>query len=262
MQIFSVHTISFPKGAVVDMANKKDNRPNTPKPKHAVNPVCSVQTLSFEKGFFIASDHHFNHEKIIEYCDRPFNSAEEMEKTMIQNHNKIVGEDDDVLFLGDFMWGRKTQLDDVLPEMKNVLREMNGRKFLVRGNHDYFYPETYLEAGFLDVQEKFVIDDMTFVHAPKQLFQETIGKNFTDMPEGYALVAKDNLGRNIPGEYVCGHVHNMWKVLCPFVNVSVDVWGFAPVHSSDVRQILRDMRNPGNEVQKLGKLVVDAMQNI
>ena len=46
------------------------------------------------------------------------------------------------------------------------------------------------------------------------------------------------------------------------MNVSVDVWGFAPVHSSDVRQILRDMRNPGNEVQKLGKLVVDAMQNI
>jgi len=259
--IFSVHTISFPKGAVVDMANKTDNRPNSPKPKHAVNPVCSVQTLSFEKGFFIAADHQFGRQEIIGYFDRPFNSVTAMDAMMIQNHNNIVGKDDDVLFLGDFMWGRKTSLQTVLPRMQQVLSQMNGRKFLIRGNHDYFYPQDYLNAGFLDVQELAVIDGVTFIHSPKQLFLQNI-PNFTDMPAGYALVAKGNLGSNIPGEYVCGHVHNMWKVLCPFVNVSVDIWNFAPVHSSDVRNLLSTIRQPGHGFQNLGKLVVDAMQNL
>lgn len=233
-----------------------------PKPKHAEKPVRSVKTLSFDKGFFIASDHHFNHENIIGYCDRPFQNVRDMERFLIERHNSVVGKDDDVLFLGDFMWGRKTQADDVFPEMKRILRELNGRKFLIRGNHDYFYPEMYLKAGFLDVQERVVLDDVTFIHAPKQIFQQRIGSDFTDMPEGYALVVNSYMGMDIPGEYVCGHVHNAWKVLRPFVNVSVDVWDFTPAHSSEVREVLRNMRQPGNEVQKLGKPVLEALRKL
>ena len=40
------------------------------------------------------SDHHFNHDKIIEYCNRPFANVEEMNNYMIKQWNSVVGKND------------------------------------------------------------------------------------------------------------------------------------------------------------------------
>ena len=56
------------------------------------------------------SDYHFKHANIIKYCHRPFQNVEEMNETIITNHNARVLEDDMVFDLGDFLEQLKKQV--------------------------------------------------------------------------------------------------------------------------------------------------------
>ena len=78
---------------------------------------------------FFTSDTHFNHTNIIQYCQRPFKSTDEMNEAMIDNWNSIVGEDDTVFHLGDFCLGGAA-------EWNKILNRLNGRIYLILGNHD------------------------------------------------------------------------------------------------------------------------------
>ncbi len=80
---------------------------------------------------FFTADPHFGHEKIIRHCNRPFRSAEEMYRRLIQNWNNTVTPDEDVYILGDItMRGGEFA--------NGVLLQLNGKKYIVRGNHDRF----------------------------------------------------------------------------------------------------------------------------
>lgn len=78
---------------------------------------------------FYISDTHFGHNNIIRYDNRPFGSAEEMDKVLIGNWNNVVTDDDTVYILGDISWHQEF-------ETKNILNQLNGHKILVKGNHD------------------------------------------------------------------------------------------------------------------------------
>ena len=54
---------------------------------------------------YVTSDMHCGHSKIIEYCNRPFASVEEMNETLINNWNKKIPDDGIVFDLGDFAIG-------------------------------------------------------------------------------------------------------------------------------------------------------------
>ena len=78
---------------------------------------------------FFTSDQHFGHERILRMCNRPFKDAAEMDERLIASWNAVVGPKDDVWCLGDFSMGR--------PDYNNrILRQLFGRKHLIRGNHD------------------------------------------------------------------------------------------------------------------------------
>ena len=78
---------------------------------------------------FVIADTHFWHKNIIDYCDRPFNSVEEMNSTLIKNWNKTVTNNDIVIHLGDVGLGPKEKIAPIVQSLK-------GRKILVMGNHD------------------------------------------------------------------------------------------------------------------------------
>ena len=78
----------------------------------------------------VVSDTHFNHANIIKYCSRPFESIEQMNEELIKRWNNTVAKDDIVYHLGDFAFGSKEQL-------KEILGRLNGRVRLVMGNHDH-----------------------------------------------------------------------------------------------------------------------------
>ena len=96
---------------------------------------------------YVISDTHFNHKNIIEYSHRPFSSVGEMNKTMIDNWNKIVTDEDYVYFLGDFCLGGRENI-------KKFGLQLKGHKILITGNHDFSKKELYEEAGFETVYKK------------------------------------------------------------------------------------------------------------
>jgi calcineurin-like phosphoesterase family protein len=78
---------------------------------------------------FLTSDTHFFHENVIEFCNRPYGSVEQMNEALIKNWNSVVGPVDDVWFLGDFSFGK-------IGPTEGILYRLNGIKHLIMGNHD------------------------------------------------------------------------------------------------------------------------------
>lgn len=78
---------------------------------------------------FFTSDTHFGHENIIKWCNRPYSSVEEMNESLIENWNSTVEPDDTVFHLGDFAFGGAEL-------WKEVLTRLNGKIYLILGNHD------------------------------------------------------------------------------------------------------------------------------
>jgi calcineurin-like phosphoesterase family protein len=70
---------------------------------------------------YIYSDPHFYHEKIIDYTDRPFDNAEEMNEALIKNWNDVVNKDDKVFVLGDFGLGNKEQMKAIVKRLKGYI---------------------------------------------------------------------------------------------------------------------------------------------
>ena len=116
--------------------------------------------------YFIA-DTHFNHANIIKYCNRPFKNTYEMNEYIIKKWNSVVKEADTVYHLGDVGFGS-------LQEVKSLVERLNGRKILLRGNHDFkIGVNTWKEIGFLEVyKKKIILDNLLLTHAPTEEVEE------------------------------------------------------------------------------------------
>ena len=88
-------------------------------------------------NLFFTSDSHFYHKNIIKFCNRPFETIEEMNETLVENWNKVVGPSDIVYHLGDFCFAGSV-------EFHSILGQLNGRIHLIIGNHD----EKNLRQGY------------------------------------------------------------------------------------------------------------------
>lgn len=95
------------------------------------------------RTFFIA-DTHFGEDNIRRYENRPFESVDEMDASLIKNWNSAVSSDDEVYVLGDFGADKKEA---------DILSKLNGIKYLVKGNHDIYSNEYYRNAGFAEVYD-------------------------------------------------------------------------------------------------------------
>ena len=100
---------------------------------------------------FFTSDTHGNHESIIKFCNRPFQNVEEMNKTLINNWNAKVGEDDLVFHLGDFAWGGSGV-------WKHFREQLNGHIILIKGNHDVKQMSSTTEMLFDNVTQQMYIE--------------------------------------------------------------------------------------------------------
>jgi calcineurin-like phosphoesterase family protein len=101
---------------------------------------------------WLISDTHFGHFKIIEYCQRPFQSVPEMNTAMVRKWHNRVKPEDTVYHLGDV---------GILKEenkawLRSAIRALPGRKVLIRGNHDKS-PAVMRDLGFDVVCEAMLV---------------------------------------------------------------------------------------------------------
>jgi len=79
--------------------------------------------------YYFISDEHYGHKNIIKYENRPFETVEEMNKTIISNHNEVVGKNDITVHAGDFTLGNKKYA-------ASIITQLNGNHIFIEGSHD------------------------------------------------------------------------------------------------------------------------------
>ena len=156
------------------------------------------------------SDPHYNHDKIIEYCNRPFNSVEEMNEALVANYNNLVDVKDTVYVLGDFAMSK--------PEL--FTKKLNGNKFLIRGNHDEPFKNKFASSwGFGWVKDVYeLVVDKQHIWLSHYSHQTWPGKHRGAW-------------------HLFGHSHGKLPGLGLSTDVGVDCWNYAPV-SFEQLQIL------------------------
>jgi calcineurin-like phosphoesterase family protein len=189
---------------------------------------------------FFSSDHHFFHQNIIRYSNRPFASIEEMNETMIENWNSVVTHEDDVYCLGDFSFaGRPVEV---------LSYRLNGNKKIVFGNHDPGHPhnrqykqkvktghhnywhEFYSRHGWEVLPINYVLDipglaSFNLCHMPYDCYDARY--------QDYKM--KDD-GRWL----IHGHTHSKERKLGRQLHVGVDAWSFTPVSVTQLAELMHD----------------------
>ena len=180
---------------------------------------------------FFTSDTHFGHSKVIEYCNRPFATAEEMDDELIKRWNEVVSPGDTVYHLGDFSFCG-------MERSREILNQLKGTKILIKGNHDRHF---FRKDGSLK--------DLAFSEV--MLNSEMQSYYFTAMMSHYPYLGETSDGRDFSaaqlkdeGKWLLhGHVHCEWKVRKRMINVGVDQWDFRPVSFDKIHEIIKGGTN-------------------
>ena len=165
---------------------------------------------------YFTADTHFGHRKIIDYEHRPFNSADEMDRAMIDNWNGVVREEDFVIHLGDFSLRPPEETIEICQELK-------GQIILINGNHDH-RTRTFWEerAGILKwIKRPQDLDGIWLTH--KVDWGDTTG-----CPKIWRGKITYNVIRD-EDTVLHGHSHGKIKRVGQFLNCGVDAWNFMPV---------------------------------
>lgn len=169
------------------------------------------------------SDTHAFHANIIKYCNRPFTDEYEMNEQMEDRWNYRVKEDDIVIHLGDVSAGLKGRTH----MFREQLAHLNGRKILVRGNHDHLDDSFFLENGFVKVIDNMVHAGVLFTHAPASIDPQ--------YPHPFSERAVAEKAKYNPVLVVHGHVHrNDIPEFEGHFNCAVDRHNFCPITLREV----------------------------
>lgn len=179
---------------------------------------------------FVISDHHLGHTNSWEKFKledgsplRSFTSTEEMNETMIERHNAKVKEQDTVYFLGDVVINKK---------YLELVKRMNGRKILIRGNHDIFKDEEYREVGFQQIHGvRVFVDKFILSHIP--LHPDCVTERFRVNVHGH-LHANQVMSWQVIDEDI------VYKPDPRYLCVCVEQTDYTPLHFDEVEERIQD----------------------
>jgi len=216
--------------------------------------------------FFAISDTHFGHLRCYEKFEPSrqtiANSFDGFENELVNRWNETVSEIDIVLVIGDFCIN-KTNNEKTLLNIQKFSSQLNGRKVLIKGNHDINDNDIYFKSGF-----EVVIDQPIDIHNlsltikyqlnpqlrnPGSIVLDILGKRTFISHFGHFL--KDTKGDKYATtldffskrykEFNCeqllhGHSHGNSESGVNVFNASVEVNDFRPVHYSKIKKIMNN----------------------
>ena len=155
---------------------------------------------------FYTADPHFGYEPLVE--KRGFETAAQMDAALIDAWNRTVGPEDTVYLLGDIGWN-----GGHVP--CRILARLNGRKHLIRGNHD----TGYLDAPLLYRYFESVTDFLEIDDGNQHIFLSHYPMLYSK-PKGYMIHGH---------LHASGQFHDILGRLPRVLNAGGDVNGFVPV---------------------------------
>lgn len=178
--------------------------------------------MSFDHFY---SDPHFGHKNIIEYCGRPFIDVEHMNYNMIGLFNAHVQCTHTTLWLGDCFFMK----DD---EAKNILSRMNGKHYLIKGNHDK-NARRMADIGF-----QWVTTDLSF-----RMAGLCFRANHFPWPDEKAdeRFPEKHLRRRPHQVLLHGHTHSTKRTGRMSIHCGVDAWGYRPVSRSEILDLVEEL---------------------
>lgn len=182
---------------------------------------------------FYTSDLHFGHGNIIDYSDRPFDSIEHMNEEMIVRWNETVLPTDEVYVLGDVALGKRT-------ETVPLAGRLNGKKKLVRGNHDTCW------CGHRKVRQSDIDLYAEHFELLPNIVEHTLANGIPvrlcHFPYSGDSHDEDRFTSHRPvndGTWLLhGHVHEKFLRDRWQINVGVDVWDFYPVNEEWIIEMI------------------------
>ena len=177
-------------------------------------------------NIWLTSDFHFGHDREFVWKARGYSSVEEMNEIQIKKFNSLVQPDDTVYILGDLMLGNND-------EGIKCLKQLNGNKYFVRGNHDtdvrvkLYMDEQNANIGFLG--------DATTLKYRKYHFY------MSHYPTMTGNLQKESLRQMTLNLY--GHTHqitNFYQDMPFMYHVGVDSHDGYPVLLDDIIQQMKD----------------------
>lgn len=158
---------------------------------------------------FMISDHHFGHKHIIDFESRPFENVDEMSVTMIERWNSVVGKHDKVFHLGDFSFLNREKT-------KEIIGKLNGKKFLIMGNHDRGRSKSWwLDVGFDEVSEYPIVFGGFYFLSHEPMY----------------------MNKNMPYVNIHGHIHGQKYEGLQYFNVSVEHWDYTPISFEYIKRL-------------------------
>jgi calcineurin-like phosphoesterase family protein len=166
---------------------------------------------------------------------RPFTSTEEMDEAMVERWNAKVGPNDTVYHLGDVVINRKSL---------HHVKRLNGKKRLVRGNHDIFKDQDYRDVGFDSLYGvRVFVDQFILSHIP--LHPDCVTDRFRACIHGHLhanRVMKQVIDRDNPigTKYDGTTIYSTKEEIDPrYISACVEHTDYAPLSFEEVEQRLK-----------------------
>lgn len=159
---------------------------------------------------WLTADWHLGEDRF-DIMMRPFSNPVDMICKFIENHNAVVSPDDRVIVVGDAIYQKA-------PHALAAVARFNGRKTLIRGNHDRVFSDQDLSPFF----EQIVPED------------EGLKIDLGGIP--CYLIHYPTFA--VPDRFnIVGHVHGAWKFQLNSLNVGVDTNHFRPYSEDEIPKI-------------------------
>lgn len=187
---------------------------------------------------YLISDTHFGHGNIIDYCDRPFSSLNEMESEIISRWNSKVRHNDTVLFGGDLAMAPAGKASE-------YAKKLNGNLVLITGNHDSFskwkasFPvleSEYFQYGYYGEEYEFY-----YSHWPDNYNEQNSRGDNREEPKYSQLPSW------FEGWEIHGHVHNNDLKNYPLIepdekriNVGAELLDYTPIELNELIEIIKE----------------------